>query len=130
MTLTAEITRVNPFVYRNFIPAQNYTSAGFSLGDWMGSNANRIYLAAQYKPKAKLSVKTYYMLMDKGGPGTIQDQYFGKPQMRFMNNVDFAQNSLFFRVSYEYKNRLLFNFSFNEYGASKKQFALGLSYGL
>jgi hypothetical protein len=50
--------------------------------------------------------------------------------MRFMENVILTQNILLFRASYEYKNRLLFNFSFNDYGAAKKQYSMGLSYGL
>jgi hypothetical protein len=111
MTLTAEFTRVNPFVYRNFIPAQNYTSAGFPLGDWMGSNADRIYLAAQYKPKAKLSVKTYYMLMDKGGPGTIQDQYFGSPQLKFGYELIYKRTELGLEAYYELYNNVQFKFS-------------------
>jgi hypothetical protein len=60
----------------------------------------------------------------------MQEQYFGRPQMPFMNNVILKQNTLLFRASYEFKNRLLFQFSFNDYGADKKQYALGLSYGL
>lgn len=111
MTLTAEFTRVNPFVYRNFIPAQNYTSAGFSLGDWMGSNADRTYLSAQYKPKAKLSVKTYYMLMDKGGPGTIQDQYFGSPQLKFGYDPIYKRTELGLEAYYELYNNVQFKFS-------------------
>ena len=111
MTLTAEFTRVNPFVYRNFIPAQNYTSAGFSLGDWMGSNADRTYLSAQYKPKAKLSVKTYYMLMDKGGPGTIQDQYFGTPQLKFGYDLIYKRTELGLEAYYELYNNVQFKFS-------------------
>jgi hypothetical protein len=111
MTLTAEITRINPFVYRNFIPAQNYTSAGFLLGDWMGSNANRIYLSAQYKPKAKLSVKTYYMLMHKGGPGTIQDQYFGTPQLKFGYDPIYKRTEIGLEAYYEMYNNVQFKFS-------------------
>lgn len=111
MTLTAEYTRINPFVYRNFIPAQNYTSAGFSLGDWMGSNADRIYLSAQYKPKARLNVKTYYMLMDKGGPGTIQDQYFGTPQLQFGYDPIYKRTELGLEAYYELTNAIQFKFS-------------------
>ena len=109
MTLTAEITRVNPFVYRNFIPAQNYTSAGFPLGDWMGSNADRTYLSAQYKPKAKLSVKTYYMLMHKGGPGTIQDQYFGTPQLKYGYDPIYKRTELGLVFTYELFNNIAFS---------------------
>ena len=111
MTLTAEYTRINPFVYRNFIPAQNYTSAGFSLGDWMGANADRVYLSAQYKPKAKLSVKTYYMLMDKGGPGTLWDQYFGAPQYQFGYDPIYKRTELGLEAYYELYNNVQFKFS-------------------
>ena len=47
-----------------------------------------------------------------------------------MENVILTQNTLLFRASYEYKNRLLINFSFNDYGEAKKQYSMGLSYGL
>ncbi|MDP1844293.1 MAG: capsule assembly Wzi family protein, partial [Sediminibacterium sp.] len=36
LTLGAEYTRVNPFVYNNLIPAQTFTQFNSSLGDWMG----------------------------------------------------------------------------------------------
>ena len=125
-----EYTRLNPFLYRNFLPAQNYTSNGYLLGEWIGQNSDKLLFYLKYSPLPRFKTYLRYQRLRNGPEGSIQDQYFGKPQMRFMNNVNFTQNSLFFRASYEYKNRLLFNFSFNEYGASKKQYSLGLNYGL
>jgi hypothetical protein len=48
LTLGAEYTRVNPFVYSNLIPAQNYTSYNYSLGDWMGNNFDKAIIYAKF----------------------------------------------------------------------------------
>ena len=44
-----EYTRLNPFLYRNFLPAQNYTNNGYSLGEWVGSNSDKLIIYAKYK---------------------------------------------------------------------------------
>ena len=50
LTIGAEYTRVNPFVYNNLIPAQQYTNYDYFLGDWMGSNFQRkIFNCSSYK---------------------------------------------------------------------------------
>ena len=56
LTIGTEYTRVNPFVYNNLIPAQTYTSYGFSLGDWMGNNFDRAIVYARYNPLPKLQL--------------------------------------------------------------------------
>lgn len=126
----SEYTRLNPFLYRNFLPAQNYTSSRYTLGEWIGQNSDKLLIFLKYTPLPRL--KTYLRLQQvrNGIEGTMQEQYFGKPQLRFMNQVVKKQNSLFFRVSYEYKNRLLLSSSFYDFGNSQKQYGFGLSYGL
>jgi hypothetical protein len=125
-----EYTRLNPFLYRNFLPAQNYTSNSYVLGDWIGQNSDKLLFYLKYSPLPRLKTYIRYQKLRNGPEGSMQDQYFGRPQMRFMENVILTQNTFLFRASYEYKNRLLFNFSFNDYGAAKKQYSMGLSYGL
>ena len=125
-----EYTRLNPFLYRNFLPAQNYTSNGYLIGEWIGQNSDKLLFYLKYSPLPRLKTYLRYQLLRNGPEASMQDQYFGRPQMRFMNNVISKQNTLLFRASYEFKNRLLFHFSFNDYGAAKKQYAFGLSYGL
>ena len=125
-----EYTRLNPFLYRNFLPAQNYTSNSYVLGDWIGQNSDKLLFYLKYSPLPRLKTYIRYQKLRNGPEGSMQDQYFGRPQLRFMENVILTQNILLFRASYEYKNRLLFNFSFNDYGAAKKQYSMGLSYGL
>jgi hypothetical protein len=125
-----EYTRLNPFLYRNFLPAQNYTSNGYLLGEWIGQNSDKLLFYLKYSPLPRLKTYLRYQLLRNGPDASMQEQYFGRPQMRFMNDVILKQNILLFRASYEFKNRLLFQFSFNDYGAAKKQYAFGLSYGL
>jgi hypothetical protein len=125
-----EYTRLNPFLYRNFLPAQNYTSNSYVLGDWIGQNSDKLLFYLKYSPLPRLKTYIRYQKLRNGPEGSMQDQYFGRPQLRFMENVILTQNTLLFRASYEYKNRLLFNFSFNDYGVAKKQYSMGLSYGL
>lgn len=126
----AEYTRLNPFLYRNFLPAQNYTSNRYLLGEWIGQNSDKVLVYLKYSPLPRLKTYIRYQKLRNGPEGSMVEQYFGRPQMRFMNNVILTQNSLFFRASYEYKNRLLFNLSINDYGLAKKQYSMGISYGL
>ena len=71
LSLNAEYTRVNPFVYRNLNPAQNYTNHSYYIGDWMGNNFDRIILSANYTPVAKLKCLLRYQYIRKGGAGTL-----------------------------------------------------------
>ena len=129
LTVGAEYIRIRPFVYRNFLPAQNYTSASFVLGDWMGSNADRFYLFANYTPIPRLKVLARYQLVRKGDEGTLEQQYLDQPQPRFLFGSKKQWNDLLLKASYEAIPRLhtqLFLRSLN----GKLHVNAGLSYGL
>ena len=112
LTFNAEYTRLNPFMYRNFITAQNYSNANFSLGDWMGANADRIYLSAKYHPKANLSIEAFAFMMRKNGQGSIEAQYFAIPQPKFGFDPQYKRSRLGLNAQYELWNNLMLNFSF------------------
>ena len=111
LTLNAEYTRVKPFVYRNFIPAQNYTNSTYSLGDWMGANADRTYLSAFYKPNAKTGIKAFYMYSFKGSEGTVEQQYFAEPQPSFGFDPQYKLNQMGMEGYYQLYNNFQFKFS-------------------
>lgn len=111
LTITAEYTKINPFVYRNLIPAQNYTQGGYTLGDWMGANADRLLVEARYHPIARLSLKLYGMQLGKGGQGTLEQQYFQQPAPKFGFNPQYQQTQLGFVANYEIFNNVYFNLS-------------------
>ena len=111
LTFIAEYNRVNPYVYRNFIPAQNYTHSAYTLGDWMGANADRLTLMAKYNPKANLSIKAYFMKIGKGDQNSVEQQYFGYPQQAFGSQPLYKQNMIGLESQYELYNNIQLKFS-------------------
>ena len=106
LSLGAEYTRVNPFVYSNLISAQTYTSYNYSLGDWMGNNFDKAIVFAKYTPIAKLKLVARYQKIRKGGPGTIYEQYTAQPQPAFLFNYIKTRSDIFLQARYEYINNI------------------------
>ncbi|HET7896868.1 MAG TPA: capsule assembly Wzi family protein, partial [Flavisolibacter sp.] len=137
-TVGAEYSRVNPFVYNNLIPAQTYTNHSYVLGDWMGNNADRFYLFAQYVPLPKLRMKLWHQSIRKGAGGTLYQQYYQVPQPPFLFEKLFDYKETAFSIRYEWINRLVASLEFNSITTTNvnaspvKQNALrfGISYGL
>ena len=138
LSLGAEYTRVNPFVYSNLIPAQNYTSYNYSLGDWMGNNFDRTILFAKYTPIAKLKLLGRFQKIRKGGPGTIFQQYEVQPQPAFLFDYIKTSSELFLQARYEWINNIYVNSSYtylqtkltNGNLVKNNSFQLGVSVGL
>jgi hypothetical protein len=106
LSLGAEYSRINPFVYNNLTPAQTYTNSGYSLGDWMGSNADRLNLFFSYTPIARLKIRGNYQFIRKGGLGTIQQQYLQQPQPDFLFDPLFNMQKIELNIIYELVNAL------------------------
>ncbi|MES2003066.1 MAG: hypothetical protein V4450_00995 [Bacteroidota bacterium] len=139
MTLGIEYTRVNPFVYKNLIPAQTYTSYDYSLGDWMGNNFDRLTYTLRYTPVAKLKCLFSYQSSRKGGAGTIGQQYITQPQPPFLFDLQNTQKEFAARFSYELINTLQLTGFYSTLHTDNKvssqkttinSFSLGFSYGL
>ena len=101
-----EYTRVNPFVYKNLIPAQDYTSFNYALGDWMGNNFDRLSYTIKYTPLPRLKCLACYQTSRKGGAGTLAQQYFQQPQPAFLFNRLNGQEEVLLKISYEWINNL------------------------
>lgn len=129
LTIGAEYTRLRPFVYRNFLPAQNYTSSSYLLGDWLGSNADRLSLYANYTPKAQWRVSAKFQHIRKGSAGTLDQQYFQQPQAPFLFGTVTSYNDLSGRVSYQPIPRLFLFGSIRSLN-SQSILSLGLNFGL
>lgn len=129
LTAGAEYTRIRPFVYRNFLPAQDYTSSGYLLGDWLGSNADRLQLFLKYTPVARLKLQARYAHIRKGGAGTLEQQYNQQPQPPFLFDFRERTDELYFSASYEYIHRLYLNTYLRRLG-SEQAFYIGMTYGL
>ncbi len=112
LTLNAEYTRLNPFMYRNFIAAQNYSNANYSLGDWMGSNADRIFFSAKYHPKANLSLEAFAFTLRKNGEGSLETQYFAEPQPKFGFDPQYKRTKMGLNAQYQLWHNLSLNFGY------------------
>lgn len=112
LTFNAEYTRLNPFMYRNFIAAQNYSNANYSLGDWMGANADRIFLSAKYHPKANLSLEAFAFMLRKNGEGSLETQYFAVPQPKFGFDPQYRRTKMGLNAQYELWNNMLLNIGY------------------
>jgi hypothetical protein len=113
LTIGAEYTRINPFVYRNLMPVQDYTSYNYSLGDWMGSNADRWILNMKYTPIPQLKLMMRYQYIRKGGMGTLDQQYFQEPQPNFLFDLQTKQREIRFQANYQWIPNLYLNASFS-----------------
>jgi hypothetical protein len=138
LTIGAEYTRVNPFVYTNLIQAQTYRSYNYSLGDWMGNNFDKEILFAKYTPIAKLKLVARYQKIRKGGSGTIYEQYTAQPQPSFLFDYMKNRSDIFLQARYEYINNVYINSSLtfmqtklaNDALIKDNTYQLGISVGL
>lgn len=138
LTAGIEYSRINPFVYNNLIPTQTYESHSYSLGDWMGNNADRLYLFAQYVPVPKLRIKLWHQKIRKGEGGTLDQQYFQVPQPGFLFKKLFDYKETAFSARYEFINRLLVSLEIhsntvrfvNASSDNSKSVTFGITYGL
>lgn len=139
-TLTAgmEYTRSNPFIYRNLVPAQDYSNHNYPLGDWMGSNADRIIAFVKYTPLPRLKTTVHIQTVRKGTPPSLEEQYFSEPQPPFMESVQLKASQARFRISYEWINNLvtegelISGYENNFVSGGKRNFtqlAIGFRYG-
>ncbi|MEE1884728.1 capsule assembly Wzi family protein [Pedobacter flavus] len=138
LTIGAEYTRLNPFNYQNLIPAQNYTHHDYTLGDWMGANADRFLAYLKYTPISRLKTSLTIQSVRKGNPGSLLDQYFKEPQPKFLDDYQFKQNLLQLNIGYEVIHNLYFNANYQHISLSTistntkqttNNFKFGLSLG-
>lgn len=129
LTLGVEYTRVRPFVYRNLLPAQDYVHQGYSLGDWLGSNADRVIVYSRYTPLPRLKLYARYTHLRKGGAGTLDQQYLQQPQPPFLFDFQQRSDEFLLNASYEYIHRLYLNMQVRRFD-QRNMFSFGVTYGL
>ena len=139
LTMGMEYTRINPFVYQNLIPAQNYTNQNYTLGDWIGQNADRVTAWVKYNPIARLSTRIQMDYIRKGEDSSLANQYYAEPQPKFLTNRIDTQKQFLFEVKYQLLNELNIKASYYKQAgiirpalqqrAIPQEFRFGISYG-
>ncbi len=97
LNLRAEYTRILPWVYSNWTPADTYENNGYVLGHWIGQNADDLYLEANYYPFRSFKLSAYYEKFRKGG---ISYQY-SIPMPPFLYGPVRRQDDVGFMLRFE-----------------------------
>ncbi|SKB93144.1 capsule assembly Wzi family protein [Daejeonella lutea] len=139
LTLGIEYTRINPFVYQNLIPAQTYSHQNYTLGDWIGQNADRTTAWVKYNPMPRLTTSIQLNYTRKGEDGSLENQYYAEPQPKFLAGNVTTQKQMLIEVKYEIINQLRVRGSYLKQAgiirpamqpkAVANEIRLGISYG-
>jgi len=104
--LIAEYTRTNPWTYRHQIESTTYASNQYSLGHYLGENAQEIYLEGGFRILRGLKIALSYTNALKG-PAHVYQLVAGNANVKglpFMQNVAWENQSIEGAVRYEIIN--------------------------
>ncbi len=135
-----EYTKVYPGTYRHFIPTITSESSSYLLGNWIGDNADLIYVSLKYRIIRGLEMELWGQYIRKGQE-SLNDKGYGLPIEPFLYGL--RKNYTYFGVNIDYEilHELKANIRFKSIKESKqksdesfvdrtlKQFSVRLSYG-
>jgi len=121
LTATIEYTKIYPFVYRHYIQTKNYQSAGYSLGHWMGHNADLIYASLNYRFFRGLHATIFGQYVRKGEDGNVEQQYNIQPQPPFLFGLRKNYSYLGAEIKYEYTHELFAKLNYQYINSSIQQ---------
>ncbi len=121
LKLTLEYTKIFPFVYVHFIPTTTYESSSYTLGHWMGSNADQVYASLNYRFIRGLQAKFWVQYIRKGDRGTAFQQQYEKPEPPFLFGLRNNYSYCGFSASYEFIHELFIKGDFQYMKTSSEQ---------
>jgi hypothetical protein len=134
--LTLEYSKIQPFAYVHFIPAQTYQNSGYNLGHWIGPNADQLFMQLHYRIIRGLDFKMSYEFIQKGAVGTGLQQTSNQDIFPFLWGKVKAYSNFQMQVQYEYLHDLFVRFAYkNQYISGTRPFqnqdtlSFGLNYG-
>ncbi len=99
-SISFEYTRIQPFVYNNFIQTQTYTNHSYLLGHWIGGNADIIFISMNYRILRGLTISGWSYFIRKGSEGTLKQQY-SVPQPEFLFGLKKYRFQFGMKLKYE-----------------------------
>jgi hypothetical protein len=110
--LTVEYSRLNPFVYMNSDLSQLYTSYGYQLGHWIGSNADQVFVKYTQWLLRGLSAGITGWYIRKGKKELPEEQY-QLPYPDFLYGPKLTWLKIGLDVSYEIFHNTFLNASYS-----------------
>ena len=105
LTLTAEYSKIYPFVYDHANQTQTYENLSYVMGHWMGNNADQIYGSISYRFLRGLESSVWARYIRKGEAGDIKDQT-QQPQPPFLFGLRANHTYFGAMVKYEFIHEL------------------------
>ena len=137
--LNLEYTRINPWVYTHKNPATDFTNNGYVMGNWMGQNADNLYLDLSYKPTRSVILGGTMQIYRKGGLKDISYQYV-LPASPFLYGPLHEERSFGLYTRYQFvrdgfldarvTTRKTSDEALNIHGDQKLEFSITARYGL
>lgn len=121
LTAVIEYTKIYPFVYNHYIQTKDYASDNYTLGHWMGHNADLIYASLNYRIIRGLQTKVWGQYIRNGEDGSIQQQYNIQPQPPFLFGLRKNYSYLGVEIKYEYTHELFAKLNFQTTNSSIQQ---------
>jgi len=114
LDLTIEYTRLNPWVYEHKNEVTNYKHLKYSLGHWLGQNADQLRLQFNYQFIQSLKIKLYSEFIRKGGMDEIYYAYAGmdKKDFPFLYGTLRSEKKIGLEITYEYMHDLMLKGSY------------------
>lgn len=142
--VTAEYTRINPWLYEHKDSTTTYKHINYPLGHWMGQNSDQLRMQIDYFPHPQYYGGIYFERVRKGGIDSIETVYKYKIEKAFLYSPLRVEYRVGFFFSYEYMHDLIckMNYEYSNITDEEKtryplwmlgvshRFSISLQYGL
>jgi hypothetical protein len=144
LDVTVEYTKTNPWLYENKYDNTNYKHLNYSLGHWIGQNADLLSIELGYSFLRGLNISLLGQIFRKGGLGDIYIAYHDPPELPFLYAPKRTESKVQLQIDYEVLHNLYLqgNYTYSdiadeEIGRTQNfllginnSFFIALSYGL
>lgn len=116
LDFTIEYTRINPWVYEHRDSTTTYKHLNYTMGHWIGQNADQFRIQIDYLILYNLYTSCYLESIRKGGLKDITYAYKNKAKEKFLYGPLRKELRFGIYISYEpIRNfNLIFNYSYND----------------
>jgi hypothetical protein len=100
LDFTLEYTRINPWVYEHKDTTTTYKHLDYTLGHWIGQNADLLRVQLDYKFMRPLQFSVYFQRFRKGGIKDISQAYGGDDSEEFLYGPLRKENTVGINIKY------------------------------
>ena len=119
LTLSAEYTKLYPFVYGHHDPGQTYKNSDYLMGHWMGHNSDLIYLDLNYRFIRGLEANFWGSYIRQGSQS--YSRQYTQPEPQFLFGLRNNYKYFGFNLKYELLHELNFETRFKLTKISSEQ---------